>query len=120
MRCIIAALIMLVPALPAAAQNVLVVPEGQAVVVPPRSAGPIPRPRPVFPPETTPRAFGQFQPPPPIAAAPPVAPPAAAGAGLLSGQGLLALPLAALGAVMAGGGLPGSGGSATTAPARTR
>jgi hypothetical protein len=103
------------PALPAAAQPALVVPPGSEVVVPPRGAAVVSRPRPVLPPaggapqtQTT-----ASQPAPEVLSGAPL------GGGLgLAAPALLALPLAALGALAAGS-LPG-GGSGTTAPARTR
>ena len=115
MRCIF--LLLLALPIPGLAQPALVVPPGDAVVIAPRGAAVVPRPRPVLPPVAAPRHAGD---------APAVSPPPAetmAGAPLAGGMGLgapalLALPLAALGALAAGA-LPGSG-SGTTAPARTR
>lgn len=106
------------PVLPAAAQPALVIPPGSEVVVPPRGAAVVSRPRPVLPP-----AGGARQAQPTVAATTPAAPEVLSGAPLTGGMGLaapalLALPLAALGALAAGS-LPG-GGSGTTAPARTR
>jgi hypothetical protein len=100
------------PALPLAAQPVLVVPPGSEVVIPPRGAAIVARPRPVLPPVATPRIE--------VATPGPIAPASDLSGGTLgsAAPALLALPLAALG-VLATSNLPG-GGSGTTAPARTR
>jgi hypothetical protein len=121
MRCIVAGLFALpLLAAPAAAQGVIVVPEGAEVVVPPRGAGPAPRPplarsgagmarplpaRPVMARAGGGQAIG-------LSAMPLGAPVG------LAAPAFMALPLAAAAAVAAGS-LPGGGGGAT-APARTR
>ncbi|MCX8133359.1 MAG: hypothetical protein N3D18_05255 [Roseococcus sp.] len=119
MRCIVVAfLALLLLVAPAGAQGVIVVPAGAEVVVPPRGAGPAPRP---------PLARAGVARPLP---ARPVRAQAGGGQAMaLSGTPLgapmglgapafMALPLAAAAAVAAGS-LPGGGGG-TTAPARTR
>lgn len=126
MRCIAAALFALpllaAPLLPtkAAAQNVVVVPAGSEVVIPPRGATPPPRQPAARPRPNLARPAGER----------PVATRAAGGQAMelsgtplgggmgLAAPALIALPLAAA-AALAAGSLPGSGGG-TTAPARTR
>jgi len=104
------------PAMPVAAQPALVIPPGDEVVVPPRGAAVVSRPRPTLPP-ARPQAAAPAAP-----AATAAAPQTLSGTPLTGGTGLavpaLILPLAALGAIAASN-LPG-GGSGTTAPARTR
>jgi hypothetical protein len=125
MRCIAAALFaMPLLALPALAQNVVVVPSGSEVVIPARGAAPPPRPplsrpRPNLarPPSERPMAGraggGQIAGGMPLGGAP-------LGGGLgLAAPALIGLPLAAA-AAFAAGSLPGGGGGGTTAPARTR
>lgn len=113
MRSFVVALAALVlPALPAAAQPALVIPPGEQVVVPPRGAPVVSRPRPVLPPAGAPRATVTA----PAQAAPPALGTFTGGTGLTAPA--LIVPLAALGAIAAGS-LPGGGGG-TTAPARTR
>jgi hypothetical protein len=99
------------------AQPALVVPAGDGVVIAPRGAAVVPRLRPVLPPVGGARTAAGATATPPAQAATIIGEPLSGGLGLAA-PALLALPLAALGALAAGG-LPGSG-SGTTAPARTR
>lgn len=110
MRCIAVTLLALVMAAPAGAQQrVVVVPAGAEVVVPARgTAGPrlVNAPRPRIPA----RGAGTR--------------PMLESGGSLGGSGLatpalIALPIAAIAAAAAAS-VPGSGGSSTSAPARTR
>lgn len=115
MRCIF--LLLLTLPVSAWAQPALVVPPGEAVVIAPRGAAVLPRPRPVLPPASAPRSIAEAPAIPPGQTQSLTGAPLGGGMGLAA-PALLALPLAALGALAAGG-LPGSG-SGTTAPARTR
>jgi hypothetical protein len=123
MRCISASLLALpLLAAPALSQNVVVVPAGSEMVIPPRGAAPPPgqpvaRARPNLA-RPQPRAVtaresgGQMDGGMGLSGAP-----LTGGMGLAA-PALIALPLAAA-AAFAAGSLPGGGGG-TTAPARTR
>lgn len=115
MRCIVLTLLALVMAGPFAVsaraqQRVVVVPVGAEVVVPPRGA---PGPRLVSAPRPRIPSRGG------TGARPMLESGSSLGGSGLAVPALIALPIAAAAAVAAAN-IPGSGGSSTTAPARTR